>query len=124
MNLSLLAGAFAVCRLAPEAEVPAWAWHDRSLLSITYTREELSIVCPAHAVPAGVQSEQPWSALKVEGPLDFSLTGILSALAAPLAEAGISIFALSTYDTDYLLVKESQLTRACQVLREAGHNLS
>jgi uncharacterized protein len=120
----VLAGTFAVCRLAPEAEVPAWAWRDRSLLSITYTQEELSIVCPASAVPAGVQAEQPWSALKVEGPLDFSLTGILSALAAPLAEAGISIFALSTYDTDYLLVKESQLTRACQVLRESGHSLT
>lgn len=124
MNLSLLPGTFAVCRLAPDAEIPAWAWRDRTLLSITCTQDELSIICPAASVPAGVQSEQPWSALKVEGPLDFALTGILSALAAPLATAGISIFAISTFDTDYLLVKERQLTRACQVLREAGHSLS
>jgi hypothetical protein len=121
MNLSHLPGTFAVCRLAPDAEVPAWAWRDRSLLSITFTQDELSIVCPATSVPAGVRSEQRWSAIKVEGPLDFSLIGILSALAAPLAAAGISLFAISTFDTDYLLVKEPQLARARQVLQEAGH---
>lgn|SRR5579883_2251826 len=121
MNLSHLPGTFAVCRLAPDAEVPAWAWRDRSLLSITFTQDELSIVCPTASVPVGVRSEQSWSAIKVEGPLDFSLTGILSALAAPLAAAGISLFAISTFDTDYLLVKEPQLARARQVLQEAGH---
>ncbi len=121
MNLSLISGTFAVCRLAPDADVPSWAWRDRTLLAITYTADELSIVCPATSVPADVLCEWPWSALKVAGPLDFSLTGILAALAASLADAGIPIFAISTFDTDYVLVKEHDLLRTCEVLEEAGH---
>lgn len=124
MQLTRLPGTFAICRLAPDAAVPSWVWRDRSLLSITYTADELSIVCPAASVPPDVQSEQPWSALKVAGPLDFALTGILSLLAAPLASAQIPIFALSTFDTDYLLVKEHQIEHSCQVLEAAGHRFA
>jgi hypothetical protein len=121
VRLSIVAGVFAVCRFAPETEVPSWIWQDRSLLSLTYTPDELSIVCAAAHVPDNVRAERGWAALKVEGPLDFSLTGILSALAGPLADAGIAIFALSTFDTDYLLLKRSQLERACEILEAAGH---
>jgi uncharacterized protein len=121
MNLSILPGPFAICRLAPDAAVPAWAWDKTALLSITYTADELSLVCPASRVPLDVQAERNWSAIKVAGPLDFSLTGILSALAEPLATAGIPIFAISTFETDYLLVKEQHLPQARLSLERNGH---
>ena len=91
------------------------------LFAITRTPDELSIVCSQANVPPNTFSEPDWRALKVSGPLDFSLTGILASLASPLAQAGISIFALSTFDTDYLLVKSGALDRAVEVLRRAGH---
>jgi hypothetical protein len=91
-----------------------------ALVSLTRTEQELSVVCREAAVPAEVQSERGWRALEVVGPLDFALTGILAALAGPLAAAGISIFALSTYDTDYVLVKATTLARAIAVLQAAG----
>ncbi len=124
MDLSIVPDSFAVCRLAATEEVPAWAWRYKTntLFSITYTAEELSIVCPATLVPAYVRAERPWAALKVRGPLDFALVGILSSLAAPLAAGGIAIFALSTFDTDYVLLKESELARARMLLEQAGHH--
>lgn len=122
MDLSFLADSFAVCRLSPQAEIPAWVLIDRSFVSITYTADELSIVCPLAYVPAGVPAERHWLALKVEGPQDQAFTGVLASLVAPLAAAGISIFALSTFDTDYLLIKEPQLAHARQVLEAAGHH--
>jgi hypothetical protein len=90
-------------------------------VSITHTADELSIVCAEEHVPSGVKADREWRALKVEGPLDLALTGILASLANPLAEAQINIFAISTFDTDYLLVKEYNVARACDVLRQAGH---
>jgi hypothetical protein len=123
LALSLLPDTLAVCRLAPDAEVPAWAWTGEPA-SVTRTRDELSIVCRADAVPQGIRSETGWRCLKVEGPLDFALTGILAALTAPLAAAGITLFAVSTYDTDYLLVKAENLDRAVEVLRGAGHRVA
>jgi hypothetical protein len=121
LSLKVLDGVFAICRQAPEEAVPAWAVG--CFTSVTRTDEELSIVCPAEEVPAGVKSERGWRCLKVAGPLDFSLTGVLSSLAAPLAEAGVSIFAVSTFDTDYLLVPESRLKEAIAALKKAGHRL-
>ena len=121
MDLSFVTDSFAVCRLSPDSEVPAWAWSDRSFLSITYTVDELSIVCPLAYVPPDVPAERHLVAIKVEGPLEFTLTGILSSLAAPLTTAGIAIFAISTFDTDYLLIKEQQMASARQVLTAAGH---
>jgi hypothetical protein len=122
LTLLLLPDTLAVCRLAPDAEVPAWAWTGEPA-SVTRTRDELSIVCRAAAVPEGVRAEVGWRCLKVQGPLDFGLTGILAALTAPLAAAGIAIFAVSTFDTDYLLVKAENLDRAIDVLRGAGHHV-
>ncbi len=121
MKLAVLAADLAVCRLLPSRDVPGWAWQDKRLLSVTYTADELSIVCANSAIPDDTQCERNWRALKVQGPLDFSLTGILAALAGPLASAGIAIFALSTYDTDYILVKEHTLQRAIAVLQQDGH---
>jgi hypothetical protein len=122
LTLSLLPDTLAVCRLAPDADVPAWAWTGEPA-SVTRTRDELSIVCRADAVPGDVCAEGGWRCLKVQGPLDFALTGILAALTAPLAAAGIALFAISTYDTDYLLVKAEMLDRAAEVLRGAGHRV-
>jgi uncharacterized protein len=121
MKLTVLLDSLAVCRMSPTRDVPAWAWQNKILLSVTYTADELSIVCVDDAVPANVQCERNWRALKVQGPLDFSLTGILAALAGPLASAGIAIFALSTYDTDYILVKEPSLQLTIAVLQQHGH---
>jgi hypothetical protein len=118
--LSALSGSYAVARLDPAEPVPEWAY-DRTLSALVLTEQELTVVCPAAAVPHGVPSFGPLSALAVEGPLDFAQTGILSALAQPLAAAGISIFTLSTFDTDLLLVREEHLDRACDVLGSAGH---
>lgn len=123
MNLSLSLDRLAVCQLAPDKPIPAWAAGKVSFCSITRTSEELSIVCPESLVPAGVKQETGWRALKVDGPLDFALTGILASVAGPLAQAGVSIFALSTYNTDYVLVKDSQVTEAVRALQAAGHTV-
>ena len=88
---------------------------------MTRTLAELSVVCPQTSVLEGVQAETDWRCIAVAGPLDFSLTGILASLAAPLAAAGIALFALFTYDTSCLLVKDTQVTRAVEVLTEGGH---
>lgn len=121
MKLGVLSDELAVCRLLSGEDVPEWVWREKGLVTVTYTAEELSIVCASDVVPDGVRCERGWRAMKVEGPLDFALTGILAALAGPLAEAGIAIFALSTYDTDYILVKEERLQEATEVLRQQGH---
>lgn len=121
MKLSIMPDTFAVCRLPPTQDIPQWALQNKTLLSITYTADELSLVCSQLDVPCGVQYEGSWKAIKVQGPLDFSLTGILVALAAPLAAASISIFAFSTFDTDYLLLKEEHVVQAKNVLEQNGH---
>ena len=118
MKFTLLDGLFAVARLDADADVPPWA-HRGAFTSITRTPHELSIVCPEEAVPPEVQVEPGWRALKVPGPIPFEQVGVLAGLAAPLAAAGISIFALSTYDTDYVLVKEADLDRALAALGAA-----
>lgn len=123
LTLSILQEVFAVCRLEPNEAMPAWSL--QGFFAITRTEDELSIVCPQSNVPLEAQAghfEGGWRCLKVKGPLDFALTGILVAIAVPLAEAGVSIFALSTYETDYVLVKQADLDRAMQALLQAGHH--
>src|SRR5262245_5776445 len=112
----------AVCRLARHAPIPSWATAGE-FFSITRTAGELSVVCRQDDVPDGVQSEGGWRCLSVAGPIPFTVVGVLAALTAPLAEAKISVFALSTFDTDYLLLKEHDFEKAIVVLRKAGHSI-
>jgi hypothetical protein len=123
LNLTVVDGIFAVCRLGAEAPIPSWATAG-SFFSITRTADELSVVCGQDAVPEGVVGERGWRCLRVAGTMPFSVVGVLASLAAPLAEAGISVFAVSTFDTDYLLVKEKDLTAALDTLRRQGHAVS
>jgi uncharacterized protein len=123
MRLHVLDAPLAIARLDPDARVPAWASLDTPLSCITRTPSELSIVCADECVPAEVRCERGWRALAVEGQLDLSLTGVLASLATPLARAGVAIFAISTFDTDYVLVREAQLELAVAALRGAGHEL-
>jgi len=103
--------------------VPAWAANG-NVYSVMRTPEELSIVCAEDSVPAGVRSEGGWIALKLEGPFPFAMTGVLTSFTVPLAEAAISLFALSTFNTDYVLVKHQQFDAALQALARAGHTLA
>ncbi len=120
LTIAVQPGLFGICRLEPTAELPAWAGGGR-FLTISRTPLELSIVCDEGKIPEGATAERGRRLLQVEGVLPFSLTGVLAAIAGPLAEGQISIFAISTYDTDYLLVQETDLERAIQVLEAAGH---
>lgn len=122
LRLSLLAGRFAVCRLGPDDAVPAWALTD-AFFSVTRTAEELSLVVDEDAVPASVSCEFGFRALKLEGPFPFSLTGVLASVLDPLAAAQISIFAISTFDTDYVLVRQEALAAALAALRAAHHKV-
>ncbi len=122
LRLSVLEGRLAVCRLDAGAEVPTWATAGTPF-SVTRTPEELSVVCPEESVPDGVRCERGWRALVLEGPMDFSLVGVLASVTRPLAEAGVSIFSISTYDTDYVLVREEALDGAVAALRGAGHEV-
>ena len=122
LTLTIIPGRFSVCRLDAQEAVPGWAL-DGDFFSVTRTAEELSIVCRETDVPEGEMSEAGWVCFKVEGPLDFALTGVMAALAGPLADAGISLFAVSTYDTDYLLVKALVLGGAVVALTKAGHTV-
>ena len=120
LSLDFLDGTFAVCRLAPDSPVPVWA-DGGPFVSVTRTAAELSVVCPQHLVPDGTRHEPGWRCLRLAGPIDFSLTGVLVALLVPLADAGVGVFALSTFDTDYVLVKAAYAEHAADALRRAGH---
>ena len=122
LTLVVLLEPLAICRLAPDSPIPAWATQ-RSFFSVTRTRDELSVVCPAAQVPPDVAAHRRWRALKVLGPFELSIVGVLLSVAAPLAAAGVSILALATYETDYILVQQEQLATAIQALREAGHRV-
>ena len=111
-------GTWAIVRLAPEDPVPAWA-ESAVFASVTRTRDELSVVCPESAVPEGVRAERGWALLKLQGPFPFTAVGILASLAAPLARAGVPIFVISTFDTDYLLCSRGDLGRAVEALERA-----
>lgn len=120
-SLLLLPGRYAVCRLAPDAAEPAWA--AGAFITVTRTADELSVVCDEAAVPGGVRTQGGWRCLRVAGTLDFALVGVLAALLGPLAETGVSVFCVSTFDTDYLLVKDADLPRAVAALTTVGHRV-
>jgi hypothetical protein len=122
MRLDLLRGEFAIARLGAADRVPEWA-RSVDFVSITRTSDELSIVCESSRVPERVRAERGWRVLKIEGPLEFSMVGVLASIAGPLAGAGISIFAISTFDTDYVLVGAEKLAAAITALQAAGHQV-
>lgn len=121
MTLRVLAGRFSICRLDEKAEAPA-APRD-GFYSVTRRAGELSIVCAELLAPAGARVQPGWRVLEVEGPLDFALVGILAALTAALAAAEVSVFAISTFDTDFVLVSEAKLDTAVAALTAAGHEV-
>lgn len=125
MKYRVLGEQLAVCRLPSEARIPAWAL-EGGFFCVVRTRDELSIVCredvcTADRIPDGAPVERGWVALKLEGPFPFSMTGVLASFVQPLAEAGIPIFALSTFDTDYVLIKRQDLEQAVLALAAARH---
>jgi hypothetical protein len=123
LTLETIPGRYAVCRLDPTVPFPEWASAAGAFSSVTRTAAELSVVCAEAAVPVGTRAEGGWRCLRVKGPLGFGLTGILASLAGPLASTGVSIFVISTYDTDYLLLQERDLERGAHALERAGHSV-
>ena len=122
LTMRLLKDIYGVCRLDKNELIPEWA-QKSDFFSITKTNEELSIVCSQEDIPIDIQCEKNWRVLKIEGPLDFSLIGILSSISTVLANNKISIFAISTYDTDYILVKSSDLDNAIESLLKEGYEV-
>jgi len=122
LSLSILPGRLAICRLPPESAIPAPP-AGGGLWAVTRTADELSLVLPESARHPDWQAETGWRTFRVDGTLDFGLTGVMASLADPLAAAGVSLFAISTYDTDYILVREKDLDRATAAFVAAGHTV-
>jgi len=122
LTFMILQETFVICRLDKDAPIPDWAVQG-NLYSVTRTKDELSIVCPLINVPKGIVCNQGWSCLKFKGPLDLSLTGIISSIASTLERENISLFSISTYDTDYVMVKEKNLEQAIFALTKAGQRI-
>ncbi len=127
LDLELLGDDYAICRLPAASPVPAALAAlagDSHVVSVTWTPDEVSILCPAVHAPAGATIETPWRCLRVAGPVNLALTGVLASIISPLADARVNIFAFSTYDTDYLVVPAVRLTEALAALTAAGHRVS
>jgi uncharacterized protein len=127
MELKLLGEEYAVCRMPAGSPLPAGLATlaaEGCVISVTWTPEEVSVLCPAVHAPSGAVVETPWRCLRVAGPVNLALTGILASIVSPLAEARVNIFAFSTYDTDYLLVPSVRLAEAISALTLAGHRIS
>jgi hypothetical protein len=122
LKFSQLPSPYAIVRFAPDVPIPNWATKG-DFASITRTADELSIVCPAANLPQDVDPGPRWTCLKLEGPFPFSQTGVLLSFIEPLSNNGVPIFAISTYDTDYVLVQETYMGQVPDLLREAGHEL-
>jgi hypothetical protein len=116
-KLSVLPEKLAICHLGKNSPIPAWA-QDLSFCSITRTKEELSIVCDQDKLPGGILAEKDWKAFKLEGELGMASVGVIASLSKPLAEAGISIFNISTYETNYLMVEDINFEKAVKILSE------
>lgn len=123
LPLELLPDTLAICRLEADAPVPGWVNDSGGFVTVSRTTEELSITALQRAVPPEVRCERDYRAFRVRGPLPLDLIGILAAIANPLADAGLGIFAISTFDTDYVLVKSGDLAVAVAALEAAGHQV-
>jgi hypothetical protein len=119
LTFRLLSEPFAICRLDADAQAPDWP--RGAFVSVTRTPQELSIVCEERSVPAHVSSVGGRRALGIQGTIDFSTIGVIAGLTVPLAEAGVSVFVVSTFDTDWVLLQEPELAKSIAVLRAAGH---
>jgi hypothetical protein len=122
LTLQILPEHLAIVRLAPDAAIPAWATLG-SFFVVARTTDELSLICASDLVPTEIDASRGWRAIKLVGPFDLSEVGILVAIATPLAEAGVCIMPVATYDTDYVLVQNTQLAAAITRLTAAGHRL-
>jgi uncharacterized protein len=122
VTLNLLPGEYSICRLDPHETDPTWVRESRVSV-ITRTADELSVLCSSERVPAGIRCEGGWRMFKFQGPFAFTQTGILAAVLDPLAQARIGILAVSTFDTDYVLVKGTEVGRARDALTEARHTV-
>ena len=120
LKLLGVTGSFAVCKLPPRSPIPPWAMLG-DLCSVTRTADELSVACRQEVVPEGIVCERDWRCLRVEGSFPFSMIGVLASLTTPVAKAGVGVFAFSTFDTDYLFIKASDMPKAVASLRSAGH---
>lgn len=119
ITLQILKDQLAVCQLEPGATLPNWVrFVSGEFISITQTLEELSIVCNQNLVPPGIKAEKNWRLIRIKGQMDFSLVGILKRVITPLSESEISIYSISTYNTDYILIKDENFERAVQMLSE------
>ena len=123
LSMRILTDRMAVCRFEPSAPLPDWI-DQPGFYSITRTAEELSVVCSEERVPPGAESETGWRCFQLQGPFNFSETGIISSLTQPLTESGVSVFVISTFDTDYLMVKEKDFSKAIDVLATQGHQIT
>ncbi len=123
LKLILMSDPLAICRLGPESGLPEWALSS-PYWSVTKTPDEISVVCPESVVPNGVAASRGWRALRFEGPLPLDQTGILASVIGPLANARVSVFAVATYDTDYVLFPAAQRVAAIAALEAAGHSVS
>ncbi len=119
LTFELLSGTYSLCRLEPHEGVPDWVYLS-TFFSVTKSREELSIICEEYLVPEHTTVEDNWRLLRIVGTLDLSLTGITAQFSTPLAEVGINICVIATYDTDYLMVKSDQILKTLQTLKKAG----
>jgi hypothetical protein len=123
LALSIRPGLYAICRLSPDAPPPAWAFA-ASHWSITRTEDEMSVVVPESAVPPDVAASRGWRLLRFAGPMPLDQSGILASVTGPLAAARVSVFAMATYDTDYVLFPDAQRAAVVTVLEAAGHQVS
>ena len=122
LELRTISGRFGICKLQPGDSIPPWAISGK-LWSVTRTDAGISVVCSQENIPRGVEAERNWRVLEVVGPLSFEMVGVLLSLATPLAEAGVSIYSVSTFETDLILIREESFETACRALTKAGHKI-
>jgi uncharacterized protein len=120
LKLTVLRNSLAIAKFSPTESIPPWAF-ESELFSVTRTSDELSLVVEEKVVPPTVQANRGWRALKINGPLEFTIVGVLHSVTQPLASAGISLFAISTFETDYVLVKIENVEKAIEALKACGH---
>jgi hypothetical protein len=123
LKLSLLKDKYAICTLPNDTPIPDWAL-TQSLISITRTGKELTIVCRMDSIPSELQSDLNWRCFRIDGSFDLNQIGVISSISSPLADAGISIYVISTYDTDYFLVQDKNVEQTISTLSNSGHSIT